>query len=201
MNPWLILMLVVVVLGGGLWWVVSQSRYYQRRADNNCLVFRPTFGGDLVWMILPLKGNEVHIPLYEDADHPRRRSGVCVIKKSAMFNMQYPIGTGWPPTFMRTTIKAVMIPEGSGAAWAPFDDQPVLSDETIAAMKKHKFLIDLVQVGYDQFQRRVQTVAGSVKSSHLMIAVIVIMLGLAGCGYGIYMLIQKQAEFATWMGM
>jgi hypothetical protein len=200
MNWTWILLLALLFLGGVTYWFITQSKQYREQAKGRCIVFRPTHGGDLEWQIVKLKGAEITIPII-DPDSPKEKKGTCVINKATMFNLQYPIGTGWPPAFMRATIKAVMIPEGSAVAWSPFEKGPVMDEQTLNAMKTSKVIQDLVQTGYEHFYKKTEGVVGSLKPSHLVWAVIAIFVGLLGCGYGIYMIIQEQSKFSSWMGL
>ncbi len=200
MNPWLILALVVVFGGGIGYWFYSQTKQFREEAKDQCIVFMPTHGGDLRWKIVPIEGDEVSVPKDWGAKVKKgEKADVIKIGRSAMFNMPYPIGVGWPPDFMRATIKATICAEDSGLAWDPFASAPVIARDIINAIKKEQFIQNAIDTGFREHRRPEKSAVGQVKTSHLWILGVSLFIGLCAVGYVAYMAWQAiQANNSMW---
>jgi len=188
MNPWLILALVVVFGGGIGYWFYSQTKQFRAESKDMCIVLMPTHGGDMKWKILPIEGDEVKVPKnWEQKPKRGDKSDVIKIGRSAMFNMPYPIGAGWPPDFMRATIKCTICAEGSGLAWDPFATTPVVARDVINSVKLAQFLQNAIDTGYRENAGKQKTPVSQVKTSHLWILGVSLFVSLSAVGYVAYM--------------
>lgn len=115
--------------------------------------------------------------------------GMVALAPDATFDMLYPEGPGWPPKFMRATVRSLVMAEGNPEPWHPYREDPILNDEVIARLKQSKVVEAFVRKG----EREFGGVAGK-----LGIRPVVLYIGLGVIG--ILCLISVIMGYMAWSG-
>jgi len=149
---WIILIMLVLFGLGWLGWLLWTARSIKKIVANKVYVTRLLSSGDRVELLGELDGNTVRIPTGEGSAHSEPKYASVILTPKNTFNMLYPPGPGWPPPWVRATVRSTVVQGDVGKGWEPFEEGPTgASGEEIEAIKKEAAIRGLIREGEAEF--------------------------------------------------
>ena len=152
MSPWLVLLIAIVGFGlFWLGWLLWLARNNKKIVANKIYVTLLYKSGDRKEVLLAYDAGTVDVPKgFKGNPGGEEAEGSIMLSPDNTFNMLYPPGPGWPPMFVRATVRSTVVGEGHGKGWEPFNTEfQGATDEEINTIKKQSFTLAAIHKRYE----------------------------------------------------